>query len=402
MKPLWIVMGSAGIAISMAATGIEGWRNFSYGLERGNVYAFGFLLFAVGIIVTQMLARHMGWLQMAPALAVCVLITMWCGIGFYSDAITLAIQTTESHGEAVADARHDLRELDAEVSEKQARLTKITETATAASLKTARDDALRRMAEESTELRGGCKPWIVKDGRRIESECKRAEREAEDYARRLIEAEARESIEAALSTLRGRRDSAKTVQASAAPGGGGTAALMSWGLGGDAAAYRRRIALIEPFAIVVGQLILAGLFTPSMMVLVMGLGREPVPAPVVEQQAKPARKRSAPQPQPTAEPATTPPPEPARKPTLDEKQLAGERLAQFIAERLTPGSQWTQFAPIHEDFRHWWRAKFGGIPAPDHTALGKAMVQAGIGKTRKTAGMMYAATLTRKPMVVVA
>jgi hypothetical protein len=330
-----MLIGYGAVAVSVGAAFIEGWRNFAYGWQDGPVYAFGYLLFAAGLIISQLVGRYYGWLAAAPAIVVCGVMTWWCGFGYYSDAIKAGIQASEMTRTMATASTKDAAADDALIADLEARLARIGETATSAGLRETQRIAQERVARETTQ-RGGCPATVKREGKTVPSECAKAEAEATEAARRLVDAEAREGIERRLAEARQRRTAARTTmqESTAQQKGAGIAFILSWLLGGDEGEYRRRVGLFEPVATMIGQLILAALFSPGMWLIAKGRG---VPMGEQPEQPKPARRE----------------PRPATK-TGRPKMTAAERVAQWAAEALQPteGAD-ASSARLRELFDEW-------------------------------------------------
>jgi hypothetical protein len=205
-----------GMVLLAVPTGIvlrvDIWNNYTQGTrylhELGLIMAVAAIAYAVVPMVAAVLGRWC-WMTIGGAL-IAGGMTMAAAYLAYTNALNAGIAsvlTVQAEAET-ARSKRQTAQADLEAAQADAR---IPETMSSSALKLLYDDAVRRKGEESKPERGGCKPWIVVDGKRQESKCVRAEREAGEYLHRMGQAEARERAEERAKDARERLAKVETV-----------------------------------------------------------------------------------------------------------------------------------------------------------------------------------------------
>ena len=183
-------------------------------VDIGNNYAQGTrylhelgLIMAVGAVAwgaVPMVAAILGrwcWMTLGGTV-IAGAMTVSASYLAYTNALNTGIDSVVTAQTQAQTARGKREAAAADLAAAQAEIAQIAETMPSTALKRLYEDALRRKEEESKPERGGCKAFIMVNGKRVDSRCVTAEREAADYLRRMGDAEAEEKAEQRVADAR--------------------------------------------------------------------------------------------------------------------------------------------------------------------------------------------------------
>lgn len=394
----WISLGVALIIFAICAVvlSIDVRNNYHQGAKALAELGMLFAVAAVAYAAFPAAAKLRGcwcWITGGSTIAAGV-ITLGAAYLAYTSALNGKIDGVVEQQQRVATARakRDRAERDLAAAERDA--AAVVERRSSATLRALHDDALRRKNEESTEARGGCKPFVIIKGVREESRCFKAERDAAEYLRLMGDAEVRERAEArakvareALAAVEAEADVATPAQDLAAV----DLALSINTTPEDAGRLIARASAV--LALVLTAFLGLAMHTATGFAMT-GLGIVPLAA----------RQQPAPQPQPTGLVVVAPPlakpalPKPAPKTKGRPKKTPRQRIEQFAAERLRPAptvKEQATGAQMHEAFEEWWHVNAPGLRMPDQKLVADVLKKQGIDKAKRGGKVRWSARIEK-------
>lgn len=387
------------LAVALMIFAICGWvlridvvNNYHLGArvleELGQLFAVG----AIAYALFPAAARLRGaWCSVTiGATAVAGLITLGASYLAYSGAQNSKVDRVTEQQQRVGVARAKRERAEADLAEARKEMAAISERRSSKALRELYEDAMRRKAEESSEARGGCKPTVVVNGKREDSRCIKAEREAAEYLRLIGDAEARERWEA-------KAEAAKALIASVE--GDADAPLPEQDLAAVDLAYNLDISPESAGRIIArASSILAMLLTAF-----LGLAMHTATGFMMTAFGiRPLLREIEPAPSGLAVVAPPPPVKPALpKPAAKKgrpKKTPQERIKQFAAERLKPAAtvqQQATGAQMHEAFEDWWHVNAPGIRMPDQKLVAEVLKKQGIEKAKRGGKVRWSARIEK-------
>lgn len=358
--------------------------------ELGLVMAVAAVAFAAVPMAAAFLGRWC-WLTVGSTTVVGT-VTVCAAYFAYTHAINVGIDSVVTMQAQNQTAREKRDAAQTELDAAQATLAGIAELMPSSALKRLYNNALERKAVESTPERGGCKPFIMVDGRRQDSLCRKAEGEAAEYLRRMGDAEAKEKAESLAAAARKKLAEVETAADVAPP----TQELAAIDLAQTIGTTPEEAARLIARGFAIGSIIMT-VFMALLSHLTTKLG-------MAAFGVLPLNKRKATvAPAPTGLQVVPPPDKPApvlklvsrndgekrsRKPLTTE-----ERIALFISKKLRKGEGATQAQPLYDAFCAWWAKEYPGLPTPKINPFADGLKDAGIVKGKVKGKMVYPALL---------
>jgi hypothetical protein len=140
--------------------------------ELGLVMAVAAIAFAAVPMAAAFLGRWC-WLTVGSTTVVGI-VTVSAAYFAYTHGINAGIDSVVTAQAQTQTASGKRAAAQAELKAVQADISRIPERLSSAQLGKLYDEAKLKQAVESTPERGGCKQWIMVDGRKVESECRKA------------------------------------------------------------------------------------------------------------------------------------------------------------------------------------------------------------------------------------
>lgn len=361
--------------------------------ELGLVMAVAAVAFAAVPMAAAFLGRWC-WLTVGST-AVVGIVTVSAAYFAYTHGINAGIDSVLTAQAQTQTASGKRAAAQAELKTVQAEIFKIPERLSSAQLGKLYDEAKQKQAAESTPERGGCKQWIMVDGRKVESECRRAEREAGEYLRRQGDAEAKEKLQKRADEARQTLAMVETAADVAPPTQELAAIDLAQTIGTTPEEAARLIArgfAIGSIIMTVFMALLSHLATKLGMAAfgVLPLNKRKVaaaPAPAgLEVVAPPEKTATA-----TILKLVSSPDKPkrSRKPLTPE-----DRILQFVAAKLRPGEGKATGGAIGDALAAWWGENCKNVTLPNRNTIATVLTEkAHIERTRKGGCTWYAASL---------
>lgn len=378
------------LAIDIANNYHQGSR---YLHELGLVMAVAAIAFAAVPMAAAFLGRWC-WLTVGSTTVVGI-VTVSAAYFAYTHGINAGIDNVVTAQAQTQTASGKRAAAQAELKAVQADISRIPERLSSAQLGKLYDEAKLKQAVESTPERGGCKQWIMVDGRKVESECRKAEREAGEYLRRQGDAEAKERLQKRADEARQTLAAVETAADAAPP----TQELAAIDLAQTIGTTPEEAARLIARGFAIGSIIMT-VFMALLSHLATKLG-------MAAFGVLPLNKRRAPLPQAPTGLEVVPPPDkpvtatilklvaPSDKPKRSRKPLTPEdRILQFVGEKLRPGEGEATFAEIGNALAAWWEENCKAVELPNRNMVAKVLTEkAHIEYTRRGGKSRYAASL---------
>lgn len=383
----WISLGVALIifAIGGAVLRIDIGNNYHQGAKALEELGMLFAVAAVGYAAFPSAAALRGrwcWIT-AGATAFCGVVTLGTAYLAYTSALNSKIDGVVEQRQRVATARakRDRAERDLAAAEKDA--AAVVERRSMTALRALYDDAQRRKSEESTEARGGCKPFVIVNGKREESRCFKAERDAAEYLRLMGDAEVRERAEARARAAREVLASVEADADAATPAQDLAAVDLALSINTTPENAGRIIARASAaLALLLTAFLGLAMHTATGFAMT-GLGI----VPLAERQ-QPATQPTGLVVTPPAKPVAPKLPKPPTKKGRP-KQTPEQRIKQFAAEKLRPGAGEVTGGQMHVAFEEWWHTTCPGVRKPDANKVADVLKETGIQKERRGGKVRY-------------
>jgi hypothetical protein len=361
--------------------------------ELGLVMAVAAVAFAAVPMAAAFLGRWC-WLTVGSTTVVGI-VTVCAAYFAYTHAINVGIDSVVTMQAQNQTAREKRDAAQAELDAAQATLAGIAELMPSSALKRLYNNALERKAVESTPERGGCKPFIMVDGRRQDSLCRKAESEAAEYLRRMGDAEAKEKAESLAAAARKKLAEVETAADVAPP----TQELAAIDLAQTIGTTPEEAARLIARGFAIGSIIMT-VFMALLSHLATKLGMAAFGVLPLN------KRKEAAAPAPSGLQVVPPPDKPAvatvlrlvapsERPKRSRKPLTPEdRILQFVAAKLRPGEGKATGGAIGDALAAWWEENCKNVTLPNRNIISTVLTEkAHIERTRKGGCTWYATTI---------